>query len=317
MPSHAGADQAGRIVELFTWTFPSVCLLSICNVMLNDAVFFAVRIVGRRLPNLVQRCARTTNEAVNLAVAVLGYLWIHSSCRPGIDACASNVLAEVECAKTVALALCTVFALSMCDRLSTVLLYPDHFSSFVSRMGEAGGVVIAWQLLGEREGLAPLFVALLVARRSRFALPRISKYTCASLRVAVAAIAVNALGKNCNTVTQKASVGILLSTVLLRSSCPLKRRLPVEEAAPAPTRAGPQSPPPRRRRRRIPIPTSMPTRRFTSTTIYARRAGAPTVSTACREPTTTTTKTGSTTAPLPRRHPQVRLPTAMKTIDPW
>jgi hypothetical protein len=215
-----GPTQADRITGLFVWTFPSVCLLSICNVVFSDAALFAARIVGSRLPALLQRAARAVNSMSNLVLAAIGYLWIHSSCRSAANVCLSNALVEVECAKTVALALCVIFVFSMSDRLSTSVLYPDHTSSFLSRMAESGGVVIAWQLVGEREGLAPLFVALLVARRARFALPKVSKYVCALLRVAVVAIALAALGQNCSTVSQKASVGILLSSALLGSSRP-------------------------------------------------------------------------------------------------
>lgn len=224
MIGEGGATQADRIVGLFAWTFPSVCLLSVCNVMFNDSVLFAVRVVGNRLPTLVQRLARTASAMFNLSVAVLGYMWIHGSCRPAVEVCSSNVLADLNCSKPVSLTLCSAFAFSIWDRFATVLLYPEHSSSFSERMGESGAVVIAWQLVGEREGLAPLFVALLIARRARFAFPRISRWVCGVLRTAVAFVAVNALGHNCNTVSEKASVGVLLSTLLLGN------RLPYESA---------------------------------------------------------------------------------------
>lgn len=217
---HEGPTQSDRIAELFSWTFPSVCMLCVCNVLFSDAVLFALRMVGNRVPALLQRSARTINALFNLAFAASGYLWIHGSCRPAVDVCASNALMHVDCAKPVALSLCAIFVFSLVDRLTTLLLYPELSTSFTWRMGETGCVVIGWQLVGEREGLAPLFVALLVARRARFSLPRISKYACGLLRLAVATIAFNALGRNCNTVSQKASVGILLSTVLLRVSWP-------------------------------------------------------------------------------------------------
>lgn len=270
MLSQEGATQADRIVGLFTWTFPSVCLLSVCNVMFNDALLFGVRIVGIRLPKLVQRCLRAANATLNLVIAAIGYLWVYGSCKPAVDVCSSNVLMEVDCSKTTALALCTVFAFSVSDRFSTVLLYPDQHSSFMVRMGESGGVVIAWQLVGEREGLAPLFVALLIARRARFALPRISQYACGFLRVLLAAIAFNALGKNCNTVSQKASVGILLSVLLLKSPCPRERVSAQASPPPQPVPVYPRRKNLARRRRALAI--------FT----------APTTSRSSHEPTTTT-----------------------------
>lgn len=162
---------------------------------------------------------------LNLGVAVLGYLWIHDSCRPAVDVCSTNPLMDAGCSKAVSLTACVLLTLSVFDRFSTVLLYPKSPGSFLLRMGESGGVVIAWQLVGDREGLAPLFVSLLLARRARFAMPRVSKYACVLLRLAVAAVAFSALGKNCNTLSQKAAVGILLSTIVLGSSCP---RDPVE-----------------------------------------------------------------------------------------
>ena len=212
--------QADRIVSLFSWTFPSVCILAFVYVILNDSFFFAARIIGSRLPLIVRRAAMAANSIFNLLVATVGYLCIYNTCSPVNDVCSSNALIKVQCSKTIALSLCTVISLSISDRFFVVFLYPDNKSSFLSRMGEIGGVVIAWQLFAERQGLAPLFVALLLARRSRFALPRISKHTCVLLKCTVAVIAFNALGKNCNTISQKASVGILLSTFLLPSSFP-------------------------------------------------------------------------------------------------
>lgn len=261
------------MVGLFTWTFPSVCLLAVCNVMLNDAVLFPVRIVGNRLPKIIQRIGRLANSSVNLFGAVFGYLWIHGSCKPAVDVCSSNVLMNVECTKPVALSLCAMFAISIWDRFFNVLFYPEHSSSFLSRMGEAGGVVIAWQLIGEREGMAALFVALLLARRARFAFPRISKYGCGLLRLAIASIAFNALGKNCNTISQKASVGILLSTLLLSSSCPpILLQEQTVTAAPVEHQSRPKSPPPKRRR--LPARPTME---------------APTAFQSSQEPTTTMT----------------------------
>lgn len=276
-----GPTQADRIVGLFTWTFPSVCLLAVCNVLLNDAILFPVRIVGNRLPRVAQTAGRLANSTFNLAGAVFGYLWIHSACKPAVDLCSSNVLMNVECAKPVSLSLCAMFAISIWDRFFNVLFYPEYSSSFLSRMGEAGGVVIAWQLVGEREGMAALFVALLIARRARFAFPRVSKYGCGLLRLAIASIAFNALGKNCNTVSQKASVGILLSTLLLSSSCP--QSLPQEQtarAAPVEQQARPRSPPPKRRR--------LPVR---------HTAQAPTAFQSFQEPTTTMTTSTATPRP--------------------
>jgi hypothetical protein len=216
-------------------------------VLLNDYMLFVVRIVGNRLPEFVQRGARTFNELLNFLIAVIGYIWIHWSCRPAAGVCSSNMLMNADCSKTVALALCVTFALSIYDRFSTVFIYRNYWSSFSSRMGESGGVVIAWQLVGEREGLAPLFVALLCTRRARFALPRISKYVCGFLRFSVFAIAFNALGANCNTVSQKASVGILISTFLLSSSCP-QERVVADVSSVSHTDTAP--PPLRRRKRR-------------------------------------------------------------------
>ena len=259
------ATQADRIVGLFAWTFPSVCLLAVCNVLLNDAVLFPVRIIGNRLPSVVQRLGRLACKTINLACAVFGYLWIHVSCRPTVDVCSSNVLMNVECAKPVTLSLCAMFSVCIFDRVLDVLFYPEHSSSFLSRMGESGGVTIAWQLVGDREGMTSLFVALLLARRARFAFPLIAKYGCGVLRLAIASVALNALGKNCNTVSQKASVGILLSTLLLTSACPQNPpQKRTEHVAQKPT----PSPPPRRRRRKTAeTPSSLECYQTTTTSL--------------------------------------------------
>lgn len=241
-----GPTQSDRVVDLFGWTFPSVCLLCVCNMLFNDAVLFAVRIVGNRLPAVVQRAARTTNAALNLAGAAAGYLWVYSNCSPWRDVCSSNVLINVNCTKSVALSLCALLALSLSDRVFLILLYPEHFSSFAARAGECGAVVIAWQMVSEREGVAALFVALLIARRARFAIPTITRYACGFFRLAVASIALNALGKNCNTVSQKASVGILISTLLLSTTWTRKPHQNTDAQLRQPL---PQSP---KRRRRLP-----------------------------------------------------------------
>lgn len=215
-----GPTQSDRMVKLFSWTFPSVCVLCVANVLFRDSILFLLRVVGNRVPSLAQRGLRLFHAVFNLAVAVAGYFVIHGACRPAVDVCSANVLMQTDCTKVVSLALCGLFALSLADRFVDLLLYPAHTSSFLTRMGEAGGIVIGWQLIGDKEGLGPLFVSLLLARRSRFAFPRTAKYGCIVLRCAIGTIAFNALGKNCNTVSQKASVGILLSTVLLSSATP-------------------------------------------------------------------------------------------------
>lgn len=244
MPSSSSQEeeqptiQADLIVNLFSYTFPSVCILAFVNVILNDSFFFAARMIGSRLPFILRRVVMAAHSIFNFLIATVGYFCIYNACSPVTvtDVCSSNALIKVECSKTVALALCTVVSLSMSDRFSVVFLYPDSKSSFLSRMGETGGVVIAWQLFAERQGLTPFFVALLLARRSSFALPRISKHACVLLKCTVALIAFNALGKNCNTISQKSSVGILLSTFLIPSSSPhthKKRRANHDDVTPS------------------------------------------------------------------------------------
>ena len=202
------------MVKLFSWTFPSVCVLCVANVLFRDSIS-SLRIVGNRVPSLAQQGMRNVHAVFNLAVAVAGYIVIHGACRPAVDVLHER--AHADGLHQGGLARAVRPLRSAWPTALWTSSYPAHTSSFHAH--GRSGIVIAWRLIGDKGGLGPLFVALLLARRSRFALPRMAKYRCIVLRFAVGTIAFNAREELQHRVS-KASVGILLSTVLLSSATP-------------------------------------------------------------------------------------------------
>jgi len=210
-------SKSERISDLFSFTFPSVCLLCIISILLKDAAMFVFRLMGHALPFIFRRGMALCFGVLNTTLGILCCIWIHRECSSPGEVCSTNMLSNSRCVKPVALCLVGLLLMSLSDRVVLLLLYPDLATTFISRMGEAGSVIMGWQLLGDREGVAPLFVTLLVCRRCRFALPRACRYVSAVLRGALATFSLLALGKNCNSTSQKASVGVLLCTLLLSS----------------------------------------------------------------------------------------------------
>lgn len=236
-----------KLVGLFTWTFPSVTILCLGNILAHDSILFVSRVIGNRIPTIARSTMSFTFSAWNAALAIVGLGFLNINCKIGLDVCNINPLKHLDCSKTVAIELVVLFVLSMVDRIVLIFLYANHRTSFLTRMGECGSIVIAWQLLGERESLAPVFLSLLVAQRLRFLLPQSSKYAGWLFRTALGCYSILALGKNCNTTSQKAAVGIALCLVLSSSKCPKAR----DPQAHAKAQHAPQA---KRRRSRAALP---------------------------------------------------------------
>ena len=225
MPQLDADTQSERVANLFSFSFPSVCLLSVCNVLFGDSVFFLIKVISNRVPRVVRRGARLVNSVLNLLIAGAGFMSIQTRCTSEI--CKYNALVDVDCAKPVSLLLCLLFVISGTDRVSSPFFYPNHTSSFLFRVRESASVVIAWQLFAERESIAPLYVAFLISRRARFAFPVVSAYLCCALSCTVGLTSLLALGKNCQTVSQKAATGVLCTILLPTCGA---RRAPTHES---------------------------------------------------------------------------------------